>query len=686
MRTGHSGSLTGVATAALLAVGVLTAPPAVAATGDIITIAGSPGSGPALELNQDVVAVAMTASRVWVVDSREFGYGNALALRTIDRTTGNESAPLFPMPVPGRESDYSNPTMAAESNGNVLVAYNDPTAGGVVVDVSPTGQAHVIGGGGKPALAGVDGLAATAETLGWLNGIAVSATGVIYLSQNGYSNDRSVSVTSSSIRKIGTGGKITTVVGAPGAGPGLSGDGGPGVLAQVYAPHGLAVDPAGNLYIADSGNVRVRRLSAGLVGTISTVATAYVTSVAYDSGGLYYADLYYHCAIYRLDANGRSTVAGNGTCGWSGDGGPAREAEVSTTGIAALGGVIAFAQPIGLGPPTGFGAVLREVDTSGTVRRLAGSEQNSGDGGPALNAQLHQPAGSTAVDTAGNVYVADGTRLRRIAPSGTITTVATVAGGIGDIALAPNGDLYLVGAYRIYRLDASGTLLPVVGDGVEGFSPDGTPATVAHLRSFVDLALDPTGALVFSDGFQIRRLDATGALTTIAGQGGFGSTEDGAPATGALGDIAGLDVDATGRILFVDAETLGGEYGWRVRRIGLDGILTTLAGGGSSGSEADGLPATSIRLNDTWIRMALDPLGRVLITEPHAGRVRRVSLDGTITTVVGGGTGPDGGPAVGALLEEPSALSFDSAGNLYVSCKDVRAPYGGGAVRKVTQP
>ena len=715
MRTGLARTLTGAATVAFLASGVLTAPPALAAQGDITTIAGGPGGPlPAAEMDQDVVGFALTPSRIWVVDER--GYAGRLALRTIDRATGLESEPLLELPMPTRLQNYSPPTLAPEPNGNVLIAFNGP-AGGIVADVTPTGQARVVAGGGSLTKSYVEGQPATAVQLGTLNGIAVSDKGVIYLSENGYAEDRTVYATDSMIVKIGTGGRLTSYAGQKSYSlgeVGYSGDGGPAQLAEFHTVMGLALDPAGNLYVADNGNARIRLIAPGTAGTAGIVTTVvsdtYAQSVSYDHGGLYFGD-WYHALLQRLDTSGVTTVGGMGTRGWSGDDGPATAGKLAVAAVSASGGEVAFLQDWSYSP--GFHSQVRLVDSSGTLRRVTGPGPDAavaaGDGGPALRAQLGEYTQRTAVDAAGNVYVTYGSRLRRMSSDGTISTVVgtgvktSVDTGLGgpataaslrrlnDVVVAPNGDLYLSGEGRIYRVDGAGTITSVVGDGVGGLSPDGTPAADAHIIGPDGLALDATGNLLYADGCRIRRLDSAGLVTTIAGQampatqyGTCGHTDDGASATsGQLGFLHDVDVDALGRVLLVEYDGYG-DGRMRVRRIGLDGLLTTVAGGGTSA--ADGVPATAATLGDSFLALAQDATGRLLISELTSGLVRRVELDGTISTIVGGGSGQDGGPAKGARLLRPSDVAAGPDGTLYVACTDTRTPYGGGAIRKVSQP
>jgi hypothetical protein len=680
--------------AALLPTGAQAAAPG---PGDITTVAGGPGYGPATDLGQDVVAAAYTPSHIWVIDRGTLA--GAYVLRVVDRATGLESAPVrvYPQP-PGRHPDA--PSLAAESNGDVLVAYNADT-GGYVEEVTPSGGVRRVAGGGPAELMGVDGLKATQERLGVLNGIAVTSSGVVYLSENGYNDGtRDVSVTGSMIRRIGAGGRLTTVAGA--LGPGYLGDGGPALAAELNQPMDLALDPAGNLYVADFRNSAVRRITP--LGLISTVVSVPVGGLAWFAGALHVADVG-RCVVARWDGTRLVTVAGVGTCGWTGDGGPALAAKADPVGLAADGQALSFVQRP-WSSAAFDAAALRTIEPDGTVARTVGSgfELHSGDGGSALAAELHFD-GVLATDPAGDVYLTDRHWLRKVDPSGTITTVAgdgrtgpvggdgapataTTFQNVDAVAVAPDGQVYLADSSqaRIYRIDPSGTLRLVAGTGVAGLSGDGGPATAGQVRTVSGLAFAPSGDLYFLDGCTLRRVDTAGVLTTVAGDvvsgGRCGTTPDGVTALGApLGWADDLTVDPAGRVLFVEA--FSGSYRTRVRAIGLDGRFVTLAGGGTQTPE--GVQATDAALPQGSLSIVTDAAGRLLIADRQGGRVLRVGTDGLIGTVVGGGTGPDGGPALGALVASPSDLAFTSSGDLLLFCRDARTGLGGGVLRKVTQ-
>jgi sugar lactone lactonase YvrE len=471
---------------------------------------------------------------------------------------------------------------------------------------------------------------------------------------------------------------------------GFSGDGGPADQARLRSPRGLAVDEAGNLYIADTGNNRVRRVATD--GTIST-------------------------------------VAGSGSAGYSGDGGPAVEAGLNfpyDVAVDAQGnlliadlrngrlrrvnreGVIETVRH-GLGPVErlaldGQGNVyvsvlnthrIHKVAPDGTLTTVAGDRSPGfgGDGGPATEARLNAPTG-LLVDGIGNLLIADtlNGRIRRVAPDGTITTVAGGGdptglparqvsvfwprGGVRD----PQGSFYVVdnAHARILKIDPEGFVTRIAGTGVPGgYQGEGLPATEVSLGSarggpvepvpfHVDgLALDARGYLYIPDLQQgrIYRLDPNGILTTAAGNGRTGFGGDGGPATKASlsSEFWNVAVDGEGNLFISDA----GNH--RVRRVDVNGTITTVAGNGKSTYRGDGGRATETGL-DRPDGLAVDAQGNLYIGDVGLHRIFKVTPDGTISTVAGTGregyTG-DGGKATEAQIGLPESLAVDAAGNLY---------------------
>ena len=334
-------------------------------------------------------------------------------------------------------------------------------------------------------------------------------------------------------------GLINTVAGAGTAG--FGGDGGQASDAQLWSPAAVAVDLAGNLYIADQSNHRVREV-------LSTTGEII-------------------------------TIAGNGTPGFTGDGGPATNAQInSPSGLAVdLQGNVYFSDSVE--------NVVREIlVSSGTIITVAGAldtEGFSGDGGPATSASLNHPLG-LAVDPQGNLLICDAGNSRVREVSGFTGDIMTVAGNgtyghSGDGILATEatlkfpasvsldeiGNLYFSDTFdnTIRKIDQStGIMSTVAGNGKNGFSGDGGVATQASLAHPDGVAFDGMGNIYIADTANdvIRKVDATGQIQTIAGQPQLvGFAGDGGPATAALLGIqngAGLAVDASGNLILADMQ------------------------------------------------------------------------------------------------------------------------------------
>jgi uncharacterized protein (TIGR03437 family) len=312
---------------------------------------------------------------------------------------------------------------------------------------------------------------------------------------------------------------ITTVVGN--GTQGSSGDNGPATSAQLYLPYGVAVDPAGNLYIADYANNRIRRVTNRVITTVAgsgtqgfsgdnglaTSAQLYNPSgVAVDSAGSLYIADGGNQRIRKVSNGVITTVAGNGVCcGFSGDNGPATSAQLyDPTAVAVDSAGNLYIADAG-------NYRIRTV-SNGVITTVAGTGVRgySSDNGPATSAQLYGPAG-VAVDSAGNLYINDGSNRIRKVSNGVITTVAgnpgppgfsgdngpaTSAGlhNPGGIAVDSAGDLYIAdyGNNRIRKV-SNGVIATVAGNGTLGFSGDGGPATSAQLNGPTGVAVDTSG-------------------------------------------------------------------------------------------------------------------------------------------------------------------------------------------------
>jgi len=344
--------------------------------------------------------------------------------------------------------------------------------------------------------------------------------------------------------------------------------------------------------------------------------------------------------------------------------------------------VVAVAVALAVCAPAAGAATNNIFTIAGT-----GADASTGDGGPAKDAALRSPV-ATSVEADGGVLIADlsGHRIRRIAPGGTITTVAGtgVPGFSGDggpapsaqlsnpagVAATPDGGLLVAdsGNQRVRRVSPGGTITTVAGTGVAGSAGDGGPATSGQLDDPRDVAPTADGGFLIADknNNRVRRVSPGGTITTVAGTGTAGFTGDGGPAAGArLANPFGVSPTADGGFLIAD--TINN----RIRRVSPAGTITTVAGGGPTPvSAAEGGPATGASLpQPSGVRATPD--GGFLMAEPVGNAVRRVSPGGTLTTVAGtgiSGFSGDGGPATAAQINVafPTGLAVTADGGFLI--------------------
>jgi sugar lactone lactonase YvrE len=416
----------------------------------------------------------------------------------------------------------------------------------------------------------------------------------------------------------------------------------------------VAVDSAGNLYIADSMNNRIRKVSNAIITTVAGGANYgfscdgpatnstldFPVGVVVDlAGNVYIADSNNY-RIRRLSNGEITTVAGDGDYSFSGDGGPAAESTLNSPEGVALDstGDLYIAD-------SGNNRI-RKV-SNGIITTVAGdgSAGFSGDGGPATSASL----GGTGALSGGSII-----------------------DGPSSIAVDLGGNLYIVdaGNNRIRKV-SNGIISTVAGDGSYGFSGDGGPATNASFNGPSGVAVDSAGNIYIADSGNNRiRKVSGGVITTVAGGATCnrqGQLEicplgDGGPATSAsLHQPSGVFVDSAGNIY------IAGIGDSRIRKVS-NGVITTVAGSGVAGFSGDGGPATSAQFNEP-VAVTVDSTGDIYISDVGNNRIRKVS-NGVITTVVGTGVvgfSGDGGPASSALLGFPQGLALDAAGDLYIA-------------------
>jgi len=351
--------------------------------------------------------------------------------------------------------------------------------------------------------------------------------------------------------------------------------------------------------------------------------------------------LFLFICLNQLNAQIISTIAGTGVNGFNGDGIAATTAKIGLpVGIKVdVAGNVFFVDQVNYR--------VRRVDAvTGLISTVAGSGSStfSGDGGPATSAGFVNVF-TIALDAAGNIYIADpyAQRIRKVtASTGIINTIA--------------------------------------GTGLSGYSGDGIPATTAKLYNPTDVAVDAAGNVYIADLFnsRVRKVDAvTGIITTVAGNGTGGYSGDGGAATSAeINDAEYIAIDCQDNLYISDSNNE------RIRKVAAGtGIITTIAGIGINGFSGDGGPATSAEIS-TATGIAIDPSGNVFFDDFLNQRIRKIAAGtGIITTIAGDGTSAylgDGGPATSAEINYGAAIAFDTKGNLYLSDED------NNRIRKIT--
>lgn len=629
--------------------------------------------------------------------------------------------------------------MAKDAGGTI---YLTDRGSHQIIKIHPDGSTRTIAGNGIEGFSG-DGGPATSASLRQPHDVAVAEDGTIYIAD--YGNSR--------IRKVDTSGNISTIAGGvptfitvegvpshalvvrspsavemlpdgsiafadsgmntivainaagearrlAGTGAyGYSGDGGLATSARLSYPQGLAASPTGEVFIADTGNDMIRKVDTS--GRISRVAGGGNTAgddidaretilnepTALDmfSGSLFVSDTY-HNRVRELRPDGTiGLVAGSGSaCTDVRDDVPADQICLAfTRGVLALDdGSVSVSASVSM-------RVVRI--TAERAYHFAGSGMNTylGDGLPARQALIMEPRG-LGLGPDGSMYIAERQRgrVRRIAPDGLISTFAgTVPGFSGDggsatqamlrgptgVTVAGDGSVYIADTdnRRVRRVDPSGTIHTLAGSDVWNNVRSGIPATQAMLYSPSDIAIGPDGNLYIAESVGVRRVDASGTIWTVAGDYNTGFAGDGGPALNArFRTISSIAFNSLGELFIADS----GNH--RIRKISLEGIITTVAGSGQTIAgdvPSQGTPATLAHLyNPTSVRV--DDLDRIFISDTGNHQVHFVDSSGHIWTVAGGPFYDekygDGADARFGHLHYPSGLAISSSGDLYISDTD----------------
>ena len=317
------------------------------------------------------------------------------------------------------------------------------------------------------------------------------------------------------------------------------------------------------------------------------------------------------------------TYAGNGTSGYTGDGGGATFAELyNPNGVAVDNNGNVFIADWG-------NSVIREVNASGIMSTIAGESYGyGGDGGLAIYANLFYPT-DVVTDDSGYIYIAD------------------------------------AGNNRIRKIDLSGIITTIAGNGTPGYSGDGGLATMAEINYPSGIAIDSNGNIYIADYYNscIRMVTKSGIISTIAGNGSFAYTGDGGPAIDAtLGYVNSVAVDRKNNVYISDG------FNHCIRKVDSLGIINTIAGNGILGNNGDGGVATSAELYFPY-GLRVDTFGNLFIADADNSNIREVNNVGIITTIAGNyfGYGGDGSVAYTAEMNYPHGIAVSKNGNIYIA-------------------
>jgi sugar lactone lactonase YvrE len=595
----------------------------------------------------------------------------------------------------GSVARFSEPKhLATDSAGNVYVAggasvIRDTTLGGVFVaggstirKITPSGVVSTLAG--KAGVFGSADGSGAAASFYFVTGVVTDGADNLYVLDG---------LSGGTIRKVTPAGLVSTLILTAGV-PGGTGSGG---AAPSFNAGNIAIDSMGNLYVTESESHTIRKITpAGVVsavagtgqpctggGSVLTASFCYPNGIAVDGAGNLYVAEAGNGTIRKITPAGVvSNFAGNGVYGGA-DGNGVAASFTAPKGIAIDGAGNFYVADTG-------NLKVRKITPAGVVSTLAGDRVVGSADGVAAAATFRNPQG-IATDRLGNIYLADADNhaIRKITPAGVVTTLAGMADVVGSadgsgaaagfsapesIAADGAGNLYVTDTFNhtIRKITRTGLVSTLAGKaGVNG-SADGsvTTATFGYPRG---ITIDSLGNLYVADtgNGTVRKITPAGLVSTLAGAAGVAGSADGSGASASFRYPTSIVADGSGNLYVTDP----GQN--TIRKITPVGLVSTLAGTAGVYGGVDGNGAVARFNSPTGI--AIDSAGNLYVTDTGNATIRKITSGGVVSTLAGrpGVYGiDDGSGAMVAKFLKPTSLAIDSAGNLYTPDE--------GTIRKIT--
>jgi len=623
------------------------------------------GTGAAARFNSPYGVATDTSGNVYVAESFNHTIRKITPAGVVTTLAGAAGMPGSADGT-GSAARFTLPAaVATDASGTVYVV---DSGSHTIRKITPAGVVTTLAG-----TAGVSGSTdgtGSAASFYYPARVATDASGNVYAADSG----------NNTIRKITPAGVVTTLAGTAGASGSADGT---GPEARLNSPNGVATDVSGNVYVADYGNNTIRKITpAGVVTTLAGTAGMRGSNdgtgaesrfsnpdgVATDaSGNVYVADSSNNTIRKITPAGVVTTLAGTAGTRGSNDGTGAAASFNGSRGVAtdASGNVYVA---------DSFNSAIRKITPAGVVTTLAGTPGVEGSvDGTGAAARFSGPRGVT-LDASGNIYVADRTNqtIRKITPAGVVTTLAGTAGSLGiddgtgaaarftfpyGLATDAGGNVYVTDSlnYTIRKVTPAGVVTTLAGTARASGSEDGTGG-VARFNNPTGLAIDASGNVYVADSnnHTIRKITPAGVVTTLAGTAGVSGGEDGAGAAARFSSPAGLATDASGNVYVADF----GNH--TIRKITPAGVVTTLAGKASTRGNDNGNGAAA-RFNSPR-GVATDASGAVYVADTYNYTIRKITPAGEVSTLAGtaGLNGFQPGALPGGLFE-PSAMAVSDS-------------------------